>query len=593
MYRRRSFMAATLLAIVSILLTSFAFITPARAVSTATLSEPLSQWLSTAADNATFKTIVTFDNRDGMSRLEAMGIPAATLQELPIAFATLTAGQIRELAAAPEVRSLWHDQRMDLYLDESVELTKADQVWQAQGLRGPYTGAGVGVAVIDTGVDGLHPDLPVGSKVEAYALAGDPDLFDSGNAGPVAMAPTVTGDTYGHGTHVASTIGGLGVGHTTNEEPFTGMAPASKIYSFKTDVGAFLAGSYILASFDWILAHDDDPDKNIRISSNSWGCCDGTNYNPDDPTNVATKALYDDGVTVVFAASNSGGPNTLNTYATSPWVVSVAAGTKDLALADFSSRGRIGDNWDRKTAQRNNTGIYRPTITAPGQDIEAAKSTQAVVMVDGTDPENPLYTYASGTSMATPHVAGAIALMVEARPALQPQHVIDILEGTADNMPKYEIFEVGMGHLDALEATQAAEKGKIHFPPPINGKTPQFTLTSSTPFNGTVQSGTWLLQECPDTSGLLNHHTFDVASGTDAIYTEIEWADPTQLIYLVLYDPACNEAGVSAALLDIGAVNHRALMVTAPAPGTWTVAVYGRLNIPTDYTGAFNTYDKR
>ncbi|HSH60746.1 MAG TPA: S8 family serine peptidase [Acidimicrobiales bacterium] len=607
MYHRRSLRAATLLAVVAVLLSSFALISPARAGSTATLSTPLSEWLSTATDNASFKTIVTFHSRDGMSLLETMGINAATLQELPMAFATLTADQIRQLAAAPTVRSLWHDQRMDLYLDESVGLTKADRVWQAEGLGLPYTGAGVGVAVIDTGVDGLHPDLPAGSKVEAYALTGDPDLFDSGNAGPVAMAPTVTGDTYGHGTHVASTIGGLGVGATGADgdgdgdaDKFVGMAPGSKIYSFKTDVGAFLAGSYILASFDWILAHDDDPDKNIRVSSNSWGCCDGADYNPDDPTNVATKALYDDGVTVVFAASNSGGPNTLNIYATSPWVVSVAAGTKNLTLASFSSRGRFDDeggtvdiNWDRRKAQSNNSGIYRPTITAPGEDIEAAKSSQAAVMAGGTDPANPLYTYASGTSMATPHVAGGIALMLEARPTLQPQHVIDILEGTADNLPAYELFEVGMGHLDALEAVQSAEKGKIHFPPSINGKTPQFELTGSTPIGGTVASGTWLVRECPDTTGQLSHHPIEVAAGTDAIYTEIEWADATQLIYLVLYDPSCNEAAASAALLDIGSVRHRALLVTAPVPGTWTVGVYGRLNIPTDYTGSFNTYDKR
>ncbi len=559
---------------------------PATAqASGATLSAPLASWLATAADTSAFQTIVTFDSYDGVSRIDTLGVGATKLAKLPVAFATLTAAQVREVAAWPETRSLWHDERNKILLDESVALIKADDVRAGSGLKQPYTGAGIGVAVIDTGTDALHPDLPNGTKVEGYALAGNP--FDRE---PMTFAPAATGDTYGHGTHVSSTIGGLG---TASGGRYSGVAPGSKIYSFKTDVGAFLLDSYALASFDWILAH---PEKNIRVSSNSWGSCDGCDYNPDDPINVATKALYDAGVSVVFAASNSGGPNTLNQYAVSPWVISVAAGTKDLKLADFSSRGRLGGNWDRKEAQRTNTGIYRPTLAAPGQDINAAKSSQAVVMAGAgaDDDPNVFYTVASGTSMATPHVAGVVALMLEARPGLTPQNVIDILEGSADDMPTYELFEVGLGHLDALEAVQAAEKGKIHWPPAINGKTPQFSLTSSTEYAGTVLlTNSWALRECPDTTGLLNHHKFTVGAGADVAYAELEWGDPTQLIYLVLYDPNCQEAAVSAALLDIGSVSHRAVAVTSPTPGTWTVGVYGRINGPTAYTGRFQTYDKK
>jgi serine protease AprX len=587
----------------------------------APLSPELQAWLSTVAAGDTFDTVVTFHSRDGMSMLDGMGVAATDLRQLPISFAKLTPAQISALASSPSVRSLWHDQKMEPYLDESVALTRATQVQAGTGLKTPYTGAGVSVAVIDTGVDGLHPDLPAGSKVEAYANAGDPDLFDSGSTAADLLAPAPTGDTYGHGTHVASTVAGLGLGATGADgdgdgdaDRFVGMAPGAKIYSFKTDVGAFLAGGWILASFDWILQHNADvaagakPGPKILVSTNSWGCCDGSDYRPDDPVNVATKALYDTGVTVLFAASNSGGPNTLNQYATSPWVVSVAAGTKDLKLASFSSRGRLDDNWDRRKAQKSNTGIYRPTLTAPGEDIEAAKSSQAAVMASGTDPANPLYTYASGTSMATPHVAGAVALMLEARPLLKPQHVIDILEGTADDMPAYELFEVGLGHLDALEAVQAAEKGKLRFPPAVNGATPEFVQTSSASFAGIANTGTWLLkpyvgtdipeeERCANLAAaksdpLFSFHSYDVAAGTDAVYTEIEWASETQLIYLVLYAPDCTEAGVSAALLDIGSVRHRALLATNPQAGTWTVGVYGRLNVPTQYTGAFSTYDK-
>jgi serine protease AprX len=545
----------------------------------ATLSPALADWLNSADDGATFTTIVTFHDRTGLDRLEALGVGGSRYETLPVGVAALTPAQVLEVAAWPETRSLWEDTANEFILDESVALIGADRVAAGDGLRMPYTGAGIGVAVIDTGVDSTHPDV---ATAVTYNVAGDPLNKD----GVVVVAgPTV--DTYGHGTHVTSTIAGSGA---ASGGRYVGVAPGATVHSFKTDAGAVLLNSWALRVFDWILTH---PEAGIRVSSNSWGSGDGTDHEPDNPVNVATKMLYDAGVTVAFAASNSGGPNTLNQYATSPWVVSVAASDKELNLADFSSRGRIDDNWDRSHAQATGTGLYRPTVTAPGVDINAAKSAEATLMAPGTDPENPFYTVASGTSMATPHVAGTIALMLDARETLQPAHVISILEGTADSMPAYELFEVGLGHLDAHEAVRAAERGKVRFPPSTGGKTPEWTQTSETGFSGTVVApNTWALAQCPDSLGLLNHHEFSVTSGTDAIYTEISWASTTDLLYLRLYDPNCEVAGESAALLDIGFVNHRALLVTTPQPGTWTVGVYGRINAPTAYEGVFATYDK-
>lgn len=550
---------------------------PSSAAGSATLSPAIAAWLASAPADATFRTIVTFHDRAGLARIDTLGVTAQKLEALPIAFATLTAAQVRAAGSWPEARSLWHDAENRFSLDESVALIGADKVRAGTKLRRGYTGAGIGVAVIDTGIDSTHPDL---AHAKSFALAGS--AFDKDG---VVVVPGPTVDTYGHGTHVSSTIAGLGAASAGR---FTGVAPGATVYSFKTDAGVFLLDSHALRAFDWILTH---PEANIRVSSNSWGSGDGTTYDPDDPVNVTTKIMYDRGITVVFAASNSGGPNTLNQYATSPWVVSVAAGDKQRKLASFSSRGRIDDNWDRSLAQAGNTGIYRPTLTAPGVDIEAAKSAQAVVMAGGVDPENPMYTSASGTSMATPHVAGAIALMLEARPALTPAHVIGMLEGTAVAMPGYELFEVGRGYLDAYAATWAAERGKVKFKPSA-GQSATFTEVSSASFSGVVLTNTWVLRECPDTSGLLNHHTFTVAAGLGAVYAEIEWADPVQLIYLVLYGPDCSVVGESAGLLDIGSVNYRAIVVTNPPPGTYTVGVYGRINLPTQYAGAFSTYIK-
>ena len=469
-------------------------------------------------------------------------------------------------------------------LDESVSLIGADKVRAGTGLKRAYTGAGVNVAVIDTGVDGLHPDVPAGSKVEQYQVAGD--AFERE---PMTFTPLVTGDTYGHGTHVSSTIAGLGA---ASGGRYAGVAPGAKITSFKTDAGAVLLTSWALGSFDWILSH---PEKGIRVSSNSWGSGDGTDFEPDNPV-----ARCDE------SALRRGDQRRLRRRQLRR--AEHAQPVRDLTLGD-QRRGehevarprdvlvprphrrqlgpprRAADGHWHLPADRHGAG-------RPHQRGEVGPGGRNGV---GVDPENPMYTTASGTSMATPHIAGTIALMLEARPGLKPANVIDVLEGTADDMPAYEIFEVGMGHLDAYGAVLAAEKGKIKFPPAISGKTPQFTLTSSAPFSGTALANTWQLAECPDTTPgkILGHKEFTVGTGVDVVYAEIEWADPNELIYLRLYDPNCQVAAESAALLDIGAVNHRALVVTSPIAGKWTVGVYGRVNVATQYTGAFSTYDKR
>ena len=185
-----------------------------------------------------------------------------------------------------------------------------------EGLRSPYTGAGIGVAVIDTGADSTHPDL---AAVITYNVTGDPLSKD----GVVDRARPDGRHLRPRHARVSSTIAGSGA--ASRAAATSGSPRAPPVHSFKTDAGAVLLDSWALRVFDWILTH---PEANIRVSSNSWGSGDGTDYEPDDPVNVATKMLYDAGVTVVFAASNSGGPDTLNQYATSPWVVSVAASDK-------------------------------------------------------------------------------------------------------------------------------------------------------------------------------------------------------------------------------------------------------------------------
>jgi hypothetical protein len=237
---------------------------------------------------------------------------------------------------------------------------------------------------------------------------------------------------------------------------------------------------------------------------------------------------------------------------------------------------------------RDANGLYRPTVVAPGVDIIAPHSSTGVVMTDGIDTANPFYTHSDGTSMATPHVAGVVALMLQARPKLTPKNVIDILEGTATNLTKYERWQVGEGLVNAYAAVKAAEKGQVKFPPSTHGKVPQYTQLASADWNGQVLPAGYSVID--QTNALASDTKIKVAKGTGALYAEIEWASSTESIYLQLLNPSGKLVEESAGLTDIGFVNFRSVVTTNPVAGTWTVRVVGRINTVTDYRGFWGTY---
>jgi serine protease AprX len=412
---------------------------PGYPVSAVKIDPVLSPVLQSAGLGEPIQAVLTFDHYPTATELLAIGatgVQVRPLRALPMVGVQGTSLQIRLLPALPGLRSIYFNRRLTYFLDESVPLIGAHRVGNELG----YTGRGVTVAVIDSGIDATHRDLPFGTKVvQNVKLA--PELF---GAGPLVLEGLANTDTSsGHGTHVAGIAGGSGAALAGK---YRGVAIGSKLVGIGAGEALFMLTA--LEGFDWVL--QNRLKYGIRVISNSWGISGA--FAPDDPVNVASRIAHDAGLVVVFAAGNEGpASNTLNPYCVAPWVICAAAGEKDgRTLAEFSSRGIAGDP------------VYHPTITAPGVDIASARATTGIAVnsffaVDlvnlGADAVS--YAAASGTSMATPHVSGTVALMLEANPALTPDQVKSALELTATPMPGYQQHEVGAGYLNAYEAVSA------------------------------------------------------------------------------------------------------------------------------------------
>lgn len=434
--------------------------------------------LNLAAADERLQVLVTFDEAlttgDAVAgALTASGAGIIRFRHLPVVFALATPEQVAAASRLAGVRSLYANKELRWLLREGIGSVRADLV-HAEG----YSGRGVGVAILDSGIDGLYsPDLAYPARtvqnVKYVVNMEEVVTFGSG-------VPAVAGDLYvenvpnsetsvGHGTHVAGIAAGDG---TASSGFYRGVAPGADLVGI--GAGDVLFVFWVLAGFDYIL--ENQARFNIQVVNNSWG---GSGpFDTEDPTNVATKKLYDRGIAVVFAAGNEGpGENTLNPHAVAPWTIGVAAGCKTVSpdptnsasgcadgrsrlLADFSSRGIPGDP------------LYHPDVTAPGVNIVSTRASTGTVM-NGVDVGGDTrscnlslqhldhYTCADGTSMAAPFVAGAIALMEEAAHGrLTPEEAYRALTRTAMPMTGYAEWEVGAGYLDVQAAVRSVRRNK-------------------------------------------------------------------------------------------------------------------------------------
>lgn len=359
-----------------------------------------------------------------LRRLESIGgagvsAEKSQMAQLGAALAELArAGDGRLTGPLAGVEKIWLDRRVEAVLDHSVPQISAPAAWAAG-----YDGSGTTVAVLDTGIDSQHPDL-AGKVADERDFTGE----DS------------TRDVQGHGTHVASTIAGSGA---ASDGRFKGVAPGAELLNGRVlDSAGEGALSWIIEGMEWASA-----DKHADIVNMSLGGPEAGG-----PLTEAVDSLAKQyGTLFVIAAGNMGCDGCVGTPGDASAALTVGAVDAEDKLADFSSRGPVAADLSVK-----------PDVTAPGVGIVAARA-------GGTslgEPVDAAYTRLSGTSMATPHVAGAAALLRQARPGIQADELKTLLMGTAEHQDGTSVDEQGTGRIDvaaALADPVAASLGSVNF----------------------------------------------------------------------------------------------------------------------------------
>ncbi|MGW6449247.1 S8 family peptidase [Lentzea sp. NPDC055074] len=304
-----------------------------------------------------------------------------------------------------------------------AETATGDKVW-LDGLRKPtldrsvaqigapaahqkgITGKGIKVAIVDTGVDEKHPDL-AGQQIAEKNFTTDPDNTDN----------------VGHGTHVGSTV-------ASHDAKYGGVAPGAQLIDAKVCVEFGCQESWILDGMRWAA------EQGAQVINLSLGGSDTPEVDPLEQAVNDLTAQY--GTLFVIAAGNSGSPGSVGSPSTAEAALSVGAVDRGDVLAPFSSKGpRVGDS-----------GL-KPEVTAPGVDIVAAKAGTAD------------HVAFSGTSMATPHVAGAAALLKQQHPEWTPAQLKSALATTAKPAEGVSAFDQGAGRIDVAKAIGQVLTGDV------------------------------------------------------------------------------------------------------------------------------------
>ena len=417
---------------------------PARAAGTDGKLDPPLRVRAASGQGLSRVIVRTLPGISAMAAIQSVaGTAGRHLSMLDAQVALIADSSLESLAARADVLSVTLDRRVHGTLERTSATVGASQVRDELGVDG----AGVGVAIIDSGVANWHDDLG-SDRVVHFA-----DF--------VAHMPQAH-DDYGHGTHVAGIIAGSGYDSAGARR---GMAPGASLIVLKVLDGAgdgFI--SNVIAAIDYVIEHRAR--FNIRVLNLSVAAGVYESYTK-DPFTLAAKRAVDAGIVVVTSAGNLGRSDSgqiqrggITAPGNAPWVLTVGASNHqrtaaraDDTLASFTSRGPT--NIDR---------AMKPDVVAPGVGIESLAAGGSTIYnlnpaarLGGTvDTATLPYLSMTGTSMAAPVVAGTIALMLQANPELTPNLVKAIIQYTAERRPRIELTAQGAGFLNTRGAVQLA-----------------------------------------------------------------------------------------------------------------------------------------
>jgi len=326
-------------------------------------------------------------NTFGRHTMTASSAALRQYRLVPISAMQLLPAEIEALSQDDSVEYVWPDLPVYACLDTSVPRIQAPRLWSV-GLRGE----GIKIAILDTGIDPEHPDF----------------------AGRIAALTSFVGgsgvDDNGHGTHVAGIAAGSGA---ASQGRYQGVAPAARLYIAKVlDRGGAGSMSGVMAGIEWAVQHG------VHVINLSLGG-DAPGDGSDALSTLCDQVVRQTGIVICTAAGN-GGPGI--TSVTAPgcarYVITVGAVDDADRVTEFSSRGPTVD------------GRVKPDVVFPGADIISAQAKDTAlgpVVIPG-------YVRMSGTSMATPHATGGVALLLQAKPDLKPDQIKQLLLTTSQNL---------------------------------------------------------------------------------------------------------------------------------------------------------------
>jgi serine protease AprX len=320
----------------------------------------------------------------------------------------------------------------------TAQVVGARDMW-----RNGFTGRGVDVALIDTGV------VPVKGLTVSGKVVNGPDLSFESQTDSLRHL-----DTYGHGTHLAGIIAGRDEEVGTDQlnadhKNFMGIAPYARLVSVKvanthgvTDV------SQVIAAIDWVVQHRRDNGLDIRVLNLSFGT-DGTQDYRFDPLAYAAEVAWRKGIVVVTAAGNSGFGNAkLNNPAYDPYLIAVGATDTN---GTYSTADDIVPSWSSR-----GDGTRNPDLVAPGKSIVSLRDPGSYIDVNYPNGHiTDRFFRGSGTSQAAAVVAGAAALLIQQRPGITPDQVKAILMSSATRLPDADPTAQGAGEMNLRAAMNA------------------------------------------------------------------------------------------------------------------------------------------